>query len=136
MSEIKSKPKALFIGRFQPCSLGHQWLFETKLNEGIPVLIAIRDIDPDKKNPLTSEQSAHLIRKVYEGKDVTVIIIPDIESVNWGRGVGYATNEHVPPSNIGNISATSIRNSIRDGDDSWKSMVSPLIHKDVEDLLK
>ena len=37
-------------------------------------------------------------------KRVKVIIIPDIESVNYGRGVGYDI-EHVPPSEIGKISA-------------------------------
>ena len=42
-------------------------------------------------------------------KRVKVIIIPDIESVNYGRGVGYDIIEHVPPSEIGKISATKIR---------------------------
>jgi len=130
------KPKALFIGRFQPCSIAHQWLFETKLNKGIPILIAIRDILPDEQNPLTSEQSASLIRKIYEGKDVTIIIIPDIESVNWGRGVGYDTIEHIPPTEIKNISATAIRNAIKNGDDSWKEIVSPLIHNELIEYLK
>ena len=40
---------------------------------------------------------------------VKVIIIPDIESVNYGRGVGYDIIEHIPPSKIGEISATKIR---------------------------
>lgn len=129
------KPRALFVGRFQPLSFGHEWLFETKLNQGIPILIAIRDVEPDEKNPLTAEQSASLIRKVYEGKDVTVIIIPDIESINWGRGVGYSTIEHTPPDNIKNISATYIRDSIKKEDGSWKQFVNPIIHEDVETYL-
>ena len=41
-----------------------------------------------------------------------VIIIPDIESVNYGRGVGYDIIEHVPPSDIGEISATKIRKKL------------------------
>lgn len=130
-----SKPKALFVGRFQPCSKGHQWLFETKLKQGIPVLIAIRDIKPDEKNPLTAEESAYLIRRVYQEQDVTVIIIPDIESINWGRGVGYETNEHVPPAEIGNISATQIRKQIADGSDEWKKLVDSKIWDDVFLLL-
>ena len=40
-------------------------------------------------------------------------IIPDIESVNYGRGVGYEIIEHIPPSEIGEISATSIRHEMR-----------------------
>ena len=40
------------------------------------------------------------------------IIIPDIESVNYGRGVGYDIIEHVPPSDISKISATKIRKKL------------------------
>ena len=129
------QPAALFVGRFQPPHLGHSWLFEQKLNEGIPVLIAIRDMEPDAKNPLTAQQVKILWEKVYEGKDVEVIIIPDIESVNWGRGVGYKTLEHIPPADIANISATQIRNEIREGNDEWKNMVDEKIHEDVKKLL-
>ena len=50
-------------------------------------------------------------------KNVMVIMIPDIESVNWGRGVGYEMNEFTPPENIGWISATGIRKSIKDGNE-------------------
>ena len=39
---------------------------------------------------------------------VKVIIIPDIESINYGRGVGYEIIEHQPPKEIGKISATDI----------------------------
>ena len=133
---IKIKKKALFVGRFQPCTLAHQWLFETKLSQGIPILIAIRDVEPDEKNPLTAKQSAYLIRKVYEGKDVEVIIIPDIESINWGRGVGYSTTEHTPPDGIKEISATYIRESIKKEDGSWKQFVNTIIHEDVENYFK
>lgn len=130
------KPKALFIGRFQPPHVGHMWLFNQKLDQGVPVLIAIRDIEPDEKNPLYAEQVKSLWEKVYAGKDVEVIIIPDIESVNWGRGVGYQTLEHVPPSDIANISATQIRKEIREGSENWKTMVDEKIHEDVISLLK
>lgn len=130
------KAKALFIGRFQPPHLGHMWLFEQKLKEETPILIAIRDIEPDEKNPLQPIEVKKLWEKIYEGKDVEVIIIPDIESVNWGRGVGYQTNEHTPPTDICNISATQIRNEIRNGSQVWKSMVDERVHSEIENLLK
>ena len=38
-----------------------------------------------------------------------MIVIPDIESVNYGRGVGYDIIEHVLPNRVGKISATEIR---------------------------
>lgn len=136
MNKDKKQAKALFIGRFQPTHLGHQWLFEQKLKEGIPVLIAIRDIEPDEKNPLSPIQVKSLWEKIYSGQDVEVIIIPDIESVNWGRGVGYKTIEHVPPVDVCNISATQIRNFIKEGSDDWKSMVDEKIHSDIIELLK
>lgn len=132
----KKSPAGLFIGRFQPTHLGHQWLFEQKLKEGIPILIAIRDIEPDEKNPLSAHQVKALWEKIYAGQDVEVIIIPDIESVNWGRGVGYKTLEHVPPTDICNISATQIRNFIKSGSDEWKAMVNEKIHEDIKELLK
>ena len=44
---------------------------------------------------------------------VKVIIIPDIESVNYGRGVGYEVIEHNPPDQIKRISATNIREGLR-----------------------
>ena len=132
---MKKQPKALFVGRFQPCSVAHQWLFEQKLNQGIPVLIAIRDIEPDEKNPLSANQIKILWEKVYSGQDVEVIIIPDIESINWGRGVGYQTLEHIPPDNICNISATQIRKLIKEGSEDWKQMVNEKIHDDILKLL-
>lgn len=129
----ESKKYAIFIGRYQPYHFGHIELIQQKLKEGIPVLIMIRDIDPDEKNPFTTEQTVSMIEKYHKSKgdDVKVIIIPDIESVNFGRGVGYEVNEFTPPKEIGGISATGIRNSIKNGDDYWKRMVDESIQEDV-----
>ena len=68
---------------------------------------------------------------------VKVIVIPDIESVNYGRGVGYEINEYEPPSDSGAmfISATRIRESIRNGDETWKEMVDSSIHSSIEKFL-
>lgn len=127
------KKYAIFIGRFQPPHYGHIELMDQKLNEGIPLLIMVRDIEPDEKNPFTTEQTVSLLEKYYKSKnaDVRVMIIPDIESVNFGRGVGYEINEFIPPKDIGGISATGIRNSIKNGDDYWKKMVDESIQEDV-----
>lgn len=134
-----SQKKALFIGRFQPFHLGHEYLFNHKLSKGIPILIAIRDVKPDENNPLTAEQSKALIEARYTFTEfhdrVEVIIIPDIESVNWGRGVGYETNEITVPESIGTISATRIRKMIADKNDSWKKYIHPSIHVDIIKLL-
>ena len=41
--------------------------------------------------------------------NIEVIEIPAIESVNYGRNVGYDFIEHLPPEEIRKISATKIR---------------------------
>ena len=127
--------RAMFIGRWQPFHNGHKWLINQKLSEGIPVLVAVRDIPPDEKNPFTTEQTIEMLQKAYEDHDVVVISIPDIESVNYGRGVGYGIIEHVPPPDVGFVSATSIRDRIKDGDDSWKQNVDEKIWDLVEKYL-
>jgi adenylylsulfate kinase len=49
--------RAMFIGRWQPFHNGHKWLINQKLSEGKAILIAVRDIPPDEKNPFTTEQT-------------------------------------------------------------------------------
>ena len=133
----ESKKYAIFVGRFQPYHQGHISLVMQKINEGIPALIMVRDIAPDAKNPFTTEQTVEMIEKYHaaKGHDVEVIIIPDMESVNFGRGVGYEINEFTPPENIGWISATGIRNSIKEGNNDWKTLVDESIQADVEKYL-
>ena len=133
------KKYSIFIGRYQPYHFGHIELIKQKLNDGIPVLIMVRNIKPDEKNPFTTEQTVHMIKKYHssQGDDVQVMIIPDIESVNYGRGVGYEINEYQPPKNssVLFISATKIRESIKNGDNSWKKMVDKSIHDKIQAYL-
>jgi len=134
------KKYAIFVGRYQPYHYGHIELIKQKLALGIPALIMVRDIDPDDRNPFTTEQTVEMIKKYHESKgdDVKVIIIPDIESVNYGRGVGYEINEYQPPSDSGAmfISASKIRDSIKNGDSNWKKMVDVSLHYDIENYLR
>ena len=109
--------RALFIGRWQPLHPGHKWLFNQKLEKNIPILIAVRDTPVNDSNPFSTEEVIVNLEKEYveEVKNglVKVIPIPDIESVNYGRGVGYEINEFVPPEDIGKISATKIRKNLK-----------------------
>ncbi len=130
------KKRAMFIGRWQPLHNGHKWLISQKLDEDIPVLICVRDILPDEKNPFTTEQTVEMLETAYRDQDVVVMPVPDIESVNYGRGVGYGIVEHVPPPDIGFISATDIRSKISSNDHSWKEKVDPKIHHLVTEYLK
>jgi len=111
---IKRKNKySMFVGRYQPLHDGHKWLFSQQLQKGRNVLICVRDMFVDDENPYSAEQVKLNIIKNYEQEVATgkvkVIIIPDIESINYGRGVGYEINEHQPSEKIGKISATEIR---------------------------
>jgi len=108
---------SMYIGRWQPWHEGHRWLIDQRLNEGKKVLLCIRDVEPDEKNPWTAIEvlqnlTHELLDIIQEGK-VKIIIIPDIESINIGRGVGYDVIEHCPPDEIKEISATAIREQMK-----------------------
>lgn len=114
-----SKEKySMFVGRWQPWHAGHRWLIDQRLDEGKNVLLCIREVEPDEKNPWTADQIYQNLevelQDLIESGRVKLHIIPDIESINYGRGVGYDIIEHVPPTNIGEISATKIRNEMKD----------------------
>ena len=108
---------SLFIGRWQPWHSGHKWLIDQRLKEGKKVCIAVRDVEPSEDQPWTADEIIQNIREklyfeVTEDK-VIIIKIPDIESINYGRGVGYDIIEHIPPNDIEKVSATKIRQQMR-----------------------
>lgn len=111
------KQYSMFVGRFQPFHGGHRWIVDEILNDGKNVLICVRDIEPDDKNPFTAQQVYENISLELEelivDRRVKVMVIPDIESINFGRGVGYDIIEHIPPQEVGDISATKIREQMR-----------------------
>jgi cytidyltransferase-like protein len=111
------KQYSMFIGRWQPWHDGHRWLIDQRLEQGKNVLICIRDIEPNEQNPFTAQEVyENILFKLYdliiEGR-VKVMVIPDIESVNFGRGVGYDIIEHLPPQEVSDISATKIREQLK-----------------------
>jgi nicotinamide mononucleotide adenylyltransferase len=103
----------MFIGRWQTWHKGHEWLINQQLEKGKDVWVAIRDVPQDESNP----KSAHkvmldLMEEPFFKENINKIlisIIPDIESVNYGRGVGYEVIYHQPPTDIESISGTGIR---------------------------
>jgi phosphopantetheine adenylyltransferase len=107
------KKYALFIGRWQTWHKGHEWLINQQLENGKNCWVAIRDVQKDENNP----KSAHEVLKdlskepffVDNSDKILLSIIPDIESVNYGRGVGYEVIYHEPPKEIEQISGTAIR---------------------------
>ena len=53
------------------------------------------------------------LKDLLETENLHIMKIPDIESINIGRGVGYDVIEHVPPQDIHDISATKIREQMK-----------------------
>jgi len=102
------KKYAMFIGRWQPFHKGHKYLIDQALSEGKNACVAIRDTEISDKNPYTVEQRKEMIWRVY-GDRVAAIAIPDIESINIGRKVGYGVNRIDPPEEITKISGTNVR---------------------------
>jgi nicotinamide mononucleotide adenylyltransferase len=111
------KKYSVFFGRWQPWHAGHRWLIDQRLNEGKNVWIAIRDVKPDDINPWTAEEVLDNVKNelcdLFSTGQVIATIVPDIESINYGRGVGYDIIEHVPPQDIHDVSATKIREQMK-----------------------
>lgn len=107
------KKYALFIGRWQTWHKGHEWLINQQLEKGKNCWVAIRDVQQDENNPKSAQE---VLRELQQEQFFTnnwdkimLSIIPDIESVNYGRGVGYDVIYHEPPKEIEQISGTAIR---------------------------
>lgn len=111
--EKKEGQFAMFIGRWQILHDGHKQLFQQALDEGKNVLICIRDCKPDERNPKSLKKVFSEICDYYKNYIddgiVEVMVIPDICSVNFGRGVGYDIVEYIPPTEVAEISASNLR---------------------------
>jgi hypothetical protein len=107
------KKYALFIGRWQTWHKGHEWLINQQLESGKNCWVAIRDVQKDENNPKSAQEVLQELQKepffTNNWDKLMLSIIPDIESVNYGRGVGYDVIYHEPPKEIEQISGTAIR---------------------------
>jgi len=116
-SSSNNKKYSMFVGRWQPWHNGHRWLIDQQLNESKNVLLCVRDVAIDEKNPFTTEWVVNNLKTelsdLISGGRIEIVVIPDIESINYGRGVGYDIIEHVPPQEIHDISATKIREEMK-----------------------
>jgi hypothetical protein len=85
-------------------------LIEQRLKLGKNILIGIKETE----NPLYSPseikmQVFNLFPNEVNVGTIDFIELPDIESINYGRDVGYDIIEHKPPKDIKKISGTKIR---------------------------
>ncbi len=126
--------RAIFVGRWSPFHKGHLAIMQKKIDEGKPLLIFIRDTHYDVyPAPLRKRMIDSAMSKLKV--DAKSVIIDDIESINYGRGVGYEVNDIEVSDNIKSISATEIRSLIEKNDDSWKEFMPEGADKVLKDYL-
>ena len=126
--------RAIFVGRWSPFHKGHLAIMKKKIEEGKPLLIFIRDTHYDIYSPMLRKRMIEATMAKMK-VDAKVIIIDDIESINYGRGVGYEINEIEVHENIKRISATEIRAMIERGEDTWREIMPEGADKVLEDYL-
>ena len=105
-------PTALFVGRYQTFHAGHRALIEEGINRLGQACIAVRDTQgTSEKDPLSyAEVEAGILTGMHglEGK-YTVVPLPNITAILYGRDVGYTIDKIDLPESITSISATAIR---------------------------
>lgn len=108
-------PTAFMLGRYQPFHDGHKKLIVEGINRVGQVCVAIRDTQgTDAKNPFSLDEVEQNIRSglaEYEGK-FTVIRVPNITKIFYGRDVGYGIEQIVLDEATQNISATKVRSEL------------------------
>ena len=128
------KPTTQKLGRWQPWHPGHTELFKRALAETGQGCIMIRTVPQDTDasggrtmtqddNPFKVTDVEDNIKKelakegfVYQ-REYTIMIVPNIVDISYGRGVGYTFTEHDLGKEIHSISATKIRAEMREKGD-------------------
>ncbi len=119
-------PHLCFVGRWTPFHRGHWIIMEKAMAEepDRPVLVLVRDTSFDLWSASYRKRMLEASFKEM-GVPASVVIIPDISSVNWGRGVGWTPREIEVEADIAGISATDLRARMHAGDETWKDIVAP-----------
>ena len=119
------KPTVQMLGRWQPWHQGHQELFKRCIAKTGQVIIQVRDIQGSsggigqEDNPFDWETVCKNIEDglsrdgFKKGMDYEIMLVPNIVNISYGRGVGYVFEEEVFEDSITNISATKIREKLR-----------------------
>jgi adenylylsulfate kinase-like enzyme/phosphopantetheine adenylyltransferase len=112
------KESVQMLGRFQPWHAGHRALFEKALEKTGQVVIMVRDCqDWNDSNPFDFEFVKKRIEDdlnpLYKEKFI-VIKVPNIVEIVYGRDVGYKINKIELTSELHNISATKIRERMKE----------------------
>ena len=110
-----SKPTAQMLGRWQPFHDGHLALFKEILKKTGQVQIMVRTMPKSDNNPFEFQDIKKRIEeklKDYIGQ-FEVLQVANITNICYGRDVGYKIEEIVLPKQIQEISATKIRQEMK-----------------------
>ena len=119
------KPTVQMLGRWQPWHDGHQALFKRCILKTGQVIIQVRDVEGasggigQDDNPFNWDEVCKNIESglskdgFLRGMDYEIMLVPNITNISYGRGVGYVFEEEVFEDSITNISATKIREKLR-----------------------
>ena len=119
------KPTVQMLGRWQPWHQGHQELFKRCVAKTGQVIIQVRDVqgssggNGQEDNPFDWETVCKNIEEglskdgFKKGVEYEIMLVPNIVNISYGRGVGYVFEEEVFEDLITNISATKIREKLR-----------------------
>ena len=120
------KPTVQMLGRWQPWHNGHQALFKRCIAKTGQVAIQVRDVqgasggDGQDDNPFNWDEvcqniEAGLLKDGFRrGQEYEIMLVPNIVNITYGRGVGYTFEEEVFDTSVTEISATKIRQKLRD----------------------
>jgi len=127
------KKHAVFIGRWTPFHKGHFEIMRKVYEEdpSRPLLVLVREREIEHwSSKARKEMVETSLRKM--NIPATVQIIPDIDSVNWGRDVGYTPRMISVDNKVAVISGTDIRNRLKANDPSWKQYVCDGVDEVIE----
>jgi len=120
------KPTVQMLGRWQPWHKGHQELFKRSFAKTGQVIVQVRDVhkvsggEGQDDNPfdwdlVCKNIEEGLSKDSYKrGIHYEIMLVPNIVNITYGRGVGYVLEEEVFDSSISDISATKIREKLRE----------------------
>lgn len=120
------KPTVQMLGRWQPWHDGHFALFERCFAKTGQVAIMVRDVagasggagqddNPFVFSDVVENIGEYMTKKGYiNGVHYIVLLVPNIVNITYGRGVGYAIEEESFDKTVTDISATKIRQQMRD----------------------
>jgi hypothetical protein len=129
------KPTTQMLGRWQPWHKGHTELFKKALAETGQVAIMVRDVggivgqNVDAGAGRTAKQNDnpfgfdYVSSQIVDGlaregftinEEYVIMEVPNIVDISYGRGVGYTFTQHDLGEKIHDISATKIRQQMRE----------------------